>query len=382
MKFRYIACLALILLTALASTELDNLYGRMPLCFILSILILSVVYAFIVYKLFSFVENDVDKTCIRGKAFHYQYVIANDSPLFFPHIRTVFFNGFEQIQRDFTVKPHESKTIETEFKFQHIGKYDVGFLSAKVFDPLDFFYIPFENSCHQVLVEPRIADIEQVLDIKNDDDPKQALFSFLKRSNTENYDGVRPYVPGDDMKRIHWKLTAHTGKYMSRLNENSQSFAVSIFIDLFQPEYEGENALCVFDSLIESSLAVANYSIERNFDVNFIYNRKGSLVTNTITNPAMLKKTAQTFASYRYDATTHMEDLLGKFQFSRQGFINFVVFTPNLTYDLAYFIARLKSIGKNPVLFYIVPKSKASAGVKRILEYLENRGIDVRIIKA
>ena len=382
MKLRYAVFLSLFALSIVSAAKMQNIFGRMPLCLIFSIVMFSFFYSAVVYRSFSFTENSGDKVCTREKSFHYRFSLVNDTALFFPHISAVFFNGYEKIRKDLAVKPHNSQNVELDYSFKHIGKYEAGFLSARIYDILNLFFIPYNNYRHEVLVVPRIENIDRFISIRKDDETQQSMPSFFRRNNSENFDGVRPYVPGDSLRIIHWKLTAHAGKYMSRLGENSDSMEISIFIDLFKPEYSGETALSIYDCVVESALAAANYSISQNCTAHIIFNRHEKNIVKTANNFGSLHKAAESFALCGYDASNRIESIVSGFQRTGKGLFNFVVCTPNLNYDLAYYLAGLKSLGKNPVLFYIVPQNGKNHDYDKITEYLENSGVDVRSISA
>lgn len=56
--------------------------------------------------------------------------------------------------------------------------------------------------------------------------------------------GVRPYVPGDSPRRIHWRATARTGELQTRVFEPSASPVAAIFLDTitFSHLWEGQNS--------------------------------------------------------------------------------------------------------------------------------------------
>src|SRR5699024_4376686 len=66
--------------------------------------------------------------------------------------------------------------------------------------------------------------------------------------------GVRPYVPGDSPKRIHWRATARTGELQTRVFEPSATPVAAVFLDTitFSHLWEGQNS-----DLLELSVTVA-----------------------------------------------------------------------------------------------------------------------------
>jgi hypothetical protein len=382
MKYRILSYLSLLILSIIGVSFSHNPFGRMPFYIILYATLFSVIYALAVWEGFSFTENKSGKIYTRGMTFHYRFSLSNDSPFYFTHIRAVFCSGGENIRRDFSVMPHRTECFETEFNFRHIGKYRIGLVSAKVYGLWDLFGIPYKNLCDSVLVEPRIERMDRLLNICADDDnSRQAFLSFFNNSLTGNYDGVRDYIPGDSLKNIHWKLSAHTGKYMSRIHERTDSFTIGLYVDLFHPVFDGEAALCIFDSLVESVFSVAGYSVEHSCVSELIYERNGCIEHFDIANAAALKKAARDFASYSFEATCRIEDLLGSIQGKVPVSQNIVVFTPNLSYDIAYSAAQMKGSGKNPMLFYIVEPEQNLTDELKMLDFLENRGVPVQLVR-
>lgn len=66
--------------------------------------------------------------------------------------------------------------------------------------------------------------------------------------------GVRPYVPGDSPRRIHWRATARTGDLQTRVFEPSASPVAAIFLDTitFSHLWEGQNS-----DMLELAVVVA-----------------------------------------------------------------------------------------------------------------------------
>ena len=381
MTLRNAVYILIFALSVAAAFALDNPYGRMPLYILISLVLLSFCYALYVYNAFRFFENKSERTCTRGTVFHYRLHLANDARILFTHIRVVVFTGGEEIAKDFSLMPEKSEDYETDFLFRHIGIYDVGFLTAKIYDFLDIFSIRYQNYRYPVVVEPRIEKLEHLLAAKADDDPRMnTAFSRLKAESSGVYDGVREYIPGDSQRMIHWKLSDHTGKYMSRINRNTDSFMVSIYVDLYPTGLEREQALCVFDGLIETALAVANYGLERKCGAEFVYSSAGRIIVSDVADSAALRVLARKFALNSSSADFRVEELFHNNRQLRQSYDNVAVCTSNLSYDLVYYIAEMKNMGKNPMLFYIVPQVQGFADKGVMLEYLANRGIAVNFV--
>ncbi len=117
--------------------------------------------------------------------------------------------------------------------------------------------------------------------------------------------GVRPYVPGDSPRRIHWRATARTGEMQTRLFEPSASPVAAIFLDTitFSHLWEGQNSdlleLCVVVAasmsrqLIESRHQVGLYAnapiSDQSKSVRISPGRRGGQLQKILEHLAMLQ---------------------------------------------------------------------------------------------
>ncbi len=98
--------------------------------------------------------------------------------------------------------------------------------------------------------------------------------TLLSREREGERVDVRPYVPGDDISRIHWKVYAHTGDLFLRIPEElpPPSRAVTVLVDRFQPDET------VLDRVIEAALGLAEYLEERDHRVTVAVDGTGAPV--------------------------------------------------------------------------------------------------------
>lgn len=95
--------------------------------------------------------------------------------------------------------------------------------------------------------------------------------------------GVRPYVPGDSPRRIHWRATARTGELQTRLFEPSASPVAAIFLDTitFSHLWEGQNS-DVLELSIVLAASMARQLIESRYQVGLYANAPVSDKSRTV----------------------------------------------------------------------------------------------------
>ncbi len=113
------------------------------------------------------------------------------------------------------VLPRQSAEASLRVRFHKRGLHTVGQAQLWGQDPLGLFIVKKSVTAQEkVLVYPCPKPLtllpqgaEQAL---RWDETKSVV--FLSSSSGDEIWGVRPYQPGDELRRIHWKVTAHKGE--------------------------------------------------------------------------------------------------------------------------------------------------------------------------
>ena len=74
--------------------------------------------------------------------------------------------------------------------------------------------------------------------------------------NGTDYVGVREYELGDSTKQIHWKLSAHSINYMTKLSESSKQSDFAVVLDTAANEADREELMTIYDTLVETVFSV------------------------------------------------------------------------------------------------------------------------------
>ncbi|MGG5507738.1 MULTISPECIES: DUF58 domain-containing protein [unclassified Myroides] len=193
---------------------------------------------------------------------------------------------FQFQQRDFSIQQQIATEEEIDLAYHLIpktrGEYHFGKLNVYVSSPLRLIakrYIFSEGqmlSCYPSFIQMRKYDL--IAFAKN----KYAfgLKKIRKIGNTTEFEQIKEYVSGDDIRTINWKATAKKNELMVNqfLDENTET--VYSIIDkgrLMQMPFEGMSLL---DYAINSTLAISNVVLKKNDRVGMMtFSKK---VENTI----------------------------------------------------------------------------------------------------
>lgn len=144
--------------------------------------------------------------------------------------------------------------VPTSIMALHRGQYRLGPTQAVVSDPWGIFELSQPLGGEKtVLVYPRPVALPRFFPGR----PKEieAAHPLAPQPLEAGLDlhGVREYQPGDDLRRVHWKTTAHAGKLFIREFEKSWPLWATVVLDLHR-EWQFGSAT---ESSVEYSVGVA-----------------------------------------------------------------------------------------------------------------------------
>ncbi|MFB3882579.1 MAG: DUF58 domain-containing protein [Armatimonadota bacterium] len=76
--------------------------------------------------------------------------------------------------------------------------------------------------------------------------------------------GIRPYQHGDELRRVHWRATAHTGRLQSKLFELSAQVEIILVLDLRRADYPDSpnDAAEAAELAVTATASIANHTLE------------------------------------------------------------------------------------------------------------------------
>jgi hypothetical protein len=178
-----------------------------------------------------------------------------------------------RIQYDFNPHSKDSGSVPRLFTAEKRGAYFSTGDEFAVFDILGFFCFIYRLPVHdtgnaRLLVSPHAAAEPPTMSAHAGESMLPPEFSFQRTDNLTNH---RPYIPGDDPRRINWKLYGHGGGLFVREGEYEpppQSSLVILIDTEYDPLlYTAAEARKGIDLLCENALAAVFACTESGMDV-------------------------------------------------------------------------------------------------------------------
>jgi uncharacterized protein (DUF58 family) len=382
MVFSFCVYLLILAATSLSAFFLSSPIGYTPFYMLLTLTVISVVYTLVSLFSITCTKKDDGEIFVRRTVSKYHVELSNNSFLFIPRVSFGFFCDDDTKTVDFSIFPNESRLFEVCVLFDHIGQYQVGLNFLKLYDLLGIFRLKRSQKLKTVTVAPRLVETNSIrLKLGSGGISKITPNYFKVNLNEEKaYSGVREYVPGDSLKNVHWSLTAHTSKYMSRNYEVANKNGLYVFLDLVPPATDIETNRFLYDCLAEAALSVTVLGVKSGLDTALVFSEKSGTRSCPIMSLADAQRLAPMFAQLPFEESCGIVELMKKNIENKTGCENVIVCTANLSSGLVCYLSELRSLHISPVLIYAVPEGYDCAAAGELLRYLFEHGIEYRII--
>ena len=290
---------------------LTSLLIQIPLVFVAGLLVLALAivpelwYRYALRRLVAYLELATERAEI-GDTVQVSLVIENRKALMLPYleIETQFPDALPLIGHVLDMAPVSERAllrnIYSLWAYQRVvrryraraltrGVYTFGPMRLRVSDPFGLLEREHTHSATATLiVHPLIVPLERFglpahAPFGERPAPRRLLEDPLRVA------GIRPYQPGDEQRRIHWKATARLGSLQSKILETSTRHTVLIFLDIrtFTQISKGY-APDLVELVISAAASVANWGLSRAMRSDSSRTGRFSLQSWT-PSPAMVK---------------------------------------------------------------------------------------------
>jgi uncharacterized protein (DUF58 family) len=171
--------------------------------------------------------------------------------------------------RDFEVqlnlKPFETKEIHYTIKPEERGKYEFNAINVFVSSPLRL--IERRNTIEAYTLVKVYPSVLQMRKYELQVFSKTAIFQGIKKvrriGNNNEFEQIRNYVQGDDIRTINWKATSRQNELMVNQYQEERSQQVYCIIDKGRSMRMPFDQLSLLDYAINSTLTLSNIILRK-----------------------------------------------------------------------------------------------------------------------
>lgn len=292
--------LYIILILALLVVAILFTYYSAYLALILALVIPAVFLVILIVNRFCIKYNSYVDTVsvVKGDRIKFNFELINKGPFPSGNIRTyleLYYGDEKRINKviDTDIMPFSSRKRTLEITAEYTG--DLKIVRKKVllldYFKLFSFKLSKNNKVFKIFVMPKAfpLDIDYRVAVGNELVEADKYSPHKKGNDKTEIFNVREYVPGDQIKDIHWKLTSKLDKYMVKEYSLPIHIGIDILVD-FTKYCKKLEGIKIQDKLME-----VFYSVSSNLAINEVG-----------FNIMMINKTSNSFCK---DCVTKEEEL-------------------------------------------------------------------------
>jgi uncharacterized protein (DUF58 family) len=248
-----------------------------PIRFVLVLFILmriwSVVARILLPRFISITRDNKSFYALCHRPFDLEIRVKNRSP--FPISYFVISDELtglvpiDRRERALSLKPFEERSFTYRVVGDNRGINTSGPVSIKAQGPLRLYsWSAVIDSLQSIIVYPRVYRVELA-------QQRGISGGSIKISNrlfedVTSFQSLREYIPGDELKRVNWKVSARLGKLYSMEYDSTIHFPVHIILNLSEGEYPLTHRKELMERAIETAASLAVFFIRMGQKVSLI----------------------------------------------------------------------------------------------------------------
>ena len=235
-----------------------------PVRFILMLIILMRIWALAAQSLIPrFIRIERDRKTLYAlchREFDLEIRIINKSP--FPLSYFILSDELyglypmEKRERALSLRPFEERVISYKAVGDSRGVKRSGPVKLKGTGPFRLFSWEKKiDACQQVIIYPQVYRVR--LDQKRGMSGGSIKISNKLYEDVTSFQSLREYIPGDELKRINWKISARLGKLYTMEYDSTIYFPVHIILNLSAGEYPLSHRGELLERAVETAASLA-----------------------------------------------------------------------------------------------------------------------------
>ena len=395
-KFAVTALLFFLLLgiLILPAVFTNSVFGYLPILVTVLLHLVSLVYLLIMRKCISIESDHRDVEVERGETVRVDLGIRNKSFLVCTkakadiYVQDYLGEDDSHSEAVFSIDARSEADFGFNVHMEHLGQYTAGIRNMHIYGLLGIVRVPIPfDSVFHVLVLPKVHEEEERFQSESITDSPNA--SSFREGDGFDYTGVREYAMGDSMKKIHWKLSAHSNGYMTKVNEVGLKSDLAVILDMAADNYPTEQLLSINDGIVETAASLLLTVEKQDIDSILLYPHKEKYVA------ALHPKTQADYA----ELIRHMvpitpepdanfldaQEILTQEMAGNNQRANLLIITSRITDGLLDTLTTIRGQQRNPILFCVMPTNVTANERKQIQARflgLDDAGIPYRVLTA
>ena len=166
------------------------------------------------------------------------------------------------------IQPGAARTVTYRVRSDNRGRFPIGPLSLHSADPLGMFELTRSFSTQHMLTVAPKTEVLAPINLGAVWSGRGEGHAAHTAAAGEDDVGVREYRHGDELRRIHWRATAHRGEIMVRREEQTWHSRATILLDSRSAAHRGEGPGSSYEWAVSAAASTACYLLRNGYTVH------------------------------------------------------------------------------------------------------------------
>lgn len=272
----------ILILMAVLNRIRPGYISSMGFYMVLVLPLISFIHLILSYQVFR-INHEVDTRLIsKGDHITYKIKLENPVPLLLTPIslhflasEKLFLEAKEEENKQRILYANGRIILRKDLVCHYRGNYVVGVDRIILRDFFGFFCMKYhELEQHKIMVYPKLRELKSNI-LRHVMNENSESVVALDAQSQSVFTDIRPFIPGDAMNRIHWKLSAKKGEWLTKEFTGQMTNDTSIFLDTYQLALNDEDTIIYEDYFVEGCVSLVHYLLENRVNTSLYYDRIG-----------------------------------------------------------------------------------------------------------
>lgn len=319
--------------------------------------VVSFLYLIFVYFHFKIYQETQSRNMVCGQPVSYYFVLRNESFFGFAGVKVRMFSDFSHIESisedtEYELLTGDEFRYDTRIICKYRGEYEIGVKEVVLTDFFGIFHFRYRvpETIHAIVL-PKLVELTDVSAL-----PQPAVLSRQVLSPDKQTPDVivRSYIPGDSLKKVHWKVTAREQQLKIRPDTDEGRQNISMLFDTRRYSKRMEEYLPQESKILETVLALSLFLVKNNVQVTAYYQNSGikrQPIASLQSFEAFYMQVSGIYFQPEADFTTALEECCHKGLFLNTGILIGILSGCN---DTILQLAEQLSAQGTMVLLYVI----------------------------
>jgi len=286
--------------------------------------------------------------------------IVNPLRIPFGSVRFVFYgDDFSVVMQDSLIANVGSFRPISQaipFHINYRGEYEMGIKSVQIMDLTGLFKLTRHlNMRTDMVALPRIVDMSKFPIASNLLTQAQSRYD-IRDEDYSTISDIRPYLPTDSIKRVHWKLTAKRNEWLVKNFQSNALHQVTIILDSKRMDTSYKEQIIMEDRMIEMSLGLTDFCLKRGMPVEYTTGEGHKIMGK---NPSDFETIYHNVSRIHFEEEPVLSpySILSQYLNDTTGYINAILMTSRLDGTLYERIVNAQNNGHYIAVIYFAPRT-------------------------